>query len=178
MVTEVSVFKSVLRVIFAAGMRTIVLLAVIALGGVSLIMGDTNQRQHYGVSFENVSGRDLFRAKTNFGKLVRECKREVDQLIRVLPTDDFGRRLNFYCKEFLKCRSLVNTSTELLNCGRMELQNKSGPVHVDFHEVPIVIEAGEDVVSCTLRLFKLYNVTLEDFDNAAAFVYTVIVTFG
>nr|AAT92107.1 putative secreted salivary peptide of 9.41 kDa [Ixodes pacificus] len=34
-------------------MRTIVLLAVIALGGVSLIMGDTNYRHHYGVSFEN-----------------------------------------------------------------------------------------------------------------------------
>uniref|UniRef100_V5HAN7 Putative secreted salivary peptide of 9.41 kDa n=1 Tax=Ixodes ricinus TaxID=34613 RepID=V5HAN7_IXORI len=34
-------------------MRTIVLLAVIALGGVSLIMGDTNRRHHYGVSFDN-----------------------------------------------------------------------------------------------------------------------------
>uniref|UniRef100_A0A0K8R2W3 Putative 8.9 kDa protein n=1 Tax=Ixodes ricinus TaxID=34613 RepID=A0A0K8R2W3_IXORI len=34
-------------------MRTIVLLAVIALGGVSLIMGDTNHPHHYGVSFEN-----------------------------------------------------------------------------------------------------------------------------
>uniref|UniRef100_A0A0K8RKV1 Putative 8.9 kDa protein n=1 Tax=Ixodes ricinus TaxID=34613 RepID=A0A0K8RKV1_IXORI len=34
-------------------MRTIVLLAVIAFGGVSLIMGDTNHRPHYGVSFEN-----------------------------------------------------------------------------------------------------------------------------
>ncbi|XP_040076790.1 uncharacterized protein LOC120848820 [Ixodes scapularis] len=34
-------------------MRTIVLLAVIAFGGVSLIMGDTNHRHHYGVSFED-----------------------------------------------------------------------------------------------------------------------------
>uniref|UniRef100_A0A0K8R731 Putative 8.9 kDa protein n=1 Tax=Ixodes ricinus TaxID=34613 RepID=A0A0K8R731_IXORI len=34
-------------------MRTIVLLAVIALGGVSLIMGDANHRHHYGVSFDN-----------------------------------------------------------------------------------------------------------------------------
>uniref|UniRef100_A0A147BI08 Putative 8.9 kDa protein n=1 Tax=Ixodes ricinus TaxID=34613 RepID=A0A147BI08_IXORI len=34
-------------------MRTIVLLAVIALGGVSLITGDANSRHHYGVSFDN-----------------------------------------------------------------------------------------------------------------------------
>uniref|UniRef100_A0A0K8R6Y4 Putative 8.9 kDa protein n=1 Tax=Ixodes ricinus TaxID=34613 RepID=A0A0K8R6Y4_IXORI len=34
-------------------MRTIVLLAVIALGGVSLIMGDANRRHHYRVSFDN-----------------------------------------------------------------------------------------------------------------------------
>uniref|UniRef100_V5GMK4 Single domain-containing protein n=1 Tax=Ixodes ricinus TaxID=34613 RepID=V5GMK4_IXORI len=34
-------------------MRTIVLLAVIALGGVSLILGDTNHRPPYGVLFEN-----------------------------------------------------------------------------------------------------------------------------
>ncbi|XP_040076792.1 uncharacterized protein LOC120848821 [Ixodes scapularis] len=34
-------------------MRTIVLLTVIALGGVSLIMGDTIHRHHYGVSFED-----------------------------------------------------------------------------------------------------------------------------
>uniref|UniRef100_A0A6B0ULA3 Putative 8.9 kDa protein n=1 Tax=Ixodes ricinus TaxID=34613 RepID=A0A6B0ULA3_IXORI len=34
-------------------MRTIVLLAVIALGGVSLILGDTNHHHPYGVSFEN-----------------------------------------------------------------------------------------------------------------------------
>uniref|UniRef100_V5HDK7 Single domain-containing protein n=1 Tax=Ixodes ricinus TaxID=34613 RepID=V5HDK7_IXORI len=34
-------------------MRRIVLLAVIALGGVSLIMGESNHRHHYGVSFDN-----------------------------------------------------------------------------------------------------------------------------
>ncbi|XP_040076794.1 uncharacterized protein LOC115326520 [Ixodes scapularis] len=34
-------------------MRTIVLLAVVALGGVSLIMGDANHRHNYGVSFED-----------------------------------------------------------------------------------------------------------------------------
>uniref|UniRef100_A0A4D5RGH1 Putative 8.9 kDa protein n=1 Tax=Ixodes scapularis TaxID=6945 RepID=A0A4D5RGH1_IXOSC len=33
-------------------MRTIVLLAMIALGGVSLIMGDSNHHHQYGVSFD------------------------------------------------------------------------------------------------------------------------------
>ncbi|XP_029843182.2 uncharacterized protein LOC115326444 [Ixodes scapularis] len=43
-------------------MRTIVLLAVVALGGVSVIMGDTNHRHHYGVSFED--GTCKYRNKT------------------------------------------------------------------------------------------------------------------
>uniref|UniRef100_V5HA94 8.9 kDa protein n=1 Tax=Ixodes ricinus TaxID=34613 RepID=V5HA94_IXORI len=34
-------------------MKTIVLLAVIALGGVSLITGDANHQHNYGVSFED-----------------------------------------------------------------------------------------------------------------------------
>uniref|UniRef100_A0A090XC78 Putative 8.9 kDa secreted protein n=1 Tax=Ixodes ricinus TaxID=34613 RepID=A0A090XC78_IXORI len=62
-------------------MRTIVLLAVIALGGVSLIMGGTNRRHHYGVSFDNGNNRQSNR---QIQKQLRKNRKVFKQLTSYL----------------------------------------------------------------------------------------------
>ncbi|XP_070395834.1 uncharacterized protein [Dermacentor albipictus] len=81
-----------------------------------------------------LSGKRVLEARANFGKVMKDCSKELAKMASLTPKKDFGKRVSLVCAAYNSCIGEANEKIKegfhqkphqmVLECGMKTTQNK------------------------------------------------------
>ncbi|XP_077539058.1 uncharacterized protein LOC144151796 [Haemaphysalis longicornis] len=128
--------------------------------------------------FEVAGGKRLLEVKASFGRIFNQCRKEIHKVMRIIPRDEFPKRMAAFCELHNSCsNSLEEASTlEVLDCWAAAYQNKTNPFYSSVTGTEEVSQAAGQLFAC-LRNTEAVSLPLQVMDDLVSvgrqYVYTI-----
>ncbi|XP_075550689.1 uncharacterized protein LOC142584424 isoform X1 [Dermacentor variabilis] len=134
-----------------------------------------------------LSGKRVLEARANFGKVMKDCSKELAKMASLTPKKDFVKRVSLVCAAYNSCIGEANQKIKegfhqkphqmVLECGMKITQNKSSQFYTVLGDTDRLMNAVHEALAC-LNQTGAIDLPLETLDDMVAFARRFSMTFG